>query len=122
MDNKFRWRLIDDPRGFVPIRKKKPKHSVIKNFSELSEDQKNNLLQLKNFIQSKVNDCEVYLYGSRVRGKWDNMSDYDIMIVTDNIPNEKIIKEIQNYNYDIKVDISFTKKNILLDKSIKISL
>jgi predicted nucleotidyltransferase len=108
--NRTRWLLVDDPRGYVFAKGKEIIHPIINNWEELEEDQKKILLKIKEYIYSKINNCTLYLFGSRIDGTWNEKSDYDITIVVDEMPNKELVREIQLHDYGVEVDISFNRK------------
>jgi predicted nucleotidyltransferase len=121
--SRVRWRLIDDPRGYVLAKGREIVHPIITDWNQLPEDQKKELSIIKEYIYSKISNCELYLFGSRIKGTWNEESDYDIVIVVDEIPNKELIQELQLHNYGVDVDISFSRKEYYpphLKQAIKI--
>lgn len=101
-----RWSAFNNPFGFVPRTPKPIVHPVIKTFEEFNDKQKQDLLNIKEVIISKLGECNVYAYGSQVNGNWDEESDYDIII--NNSPSEQDKIDLRKYNYGFEVDIKFT--------------
>ena len=103
---KIRYPYINNPFGFKLPEPKPQIHPIINNWNDFSEKDKTILLEIKKIIISYLNDSKVFVYGSRIKGNWDETSDYDISIIT-NIKNTDLKNKVKNYNYPVEVDISF---------------
>lgn len=105
----MRWKLEECPYP-IKFKERKPKtHPEIKNFNDLLEDQKIILLEIKNYVKSVFLESKLFLVGSRISGRWDQNSDYDIIIECDCEPEK--INKIKNYDFGVKLDLIFLKKN-----------
>ena len=105
----MRWKVEECP---YPIKFKERKpiiHPEITNFVDLPDDQKKVILGIKNFIKSLFPESKLFLFGSRINGRWDDNSDYDIVVECTCEPEK--IKKIKDYDFGVKVDLHFTKKN-----------
>ncbi len=66
------------------------------------------LQKIKETIIKAVSPKKIILFGSRARGEVDNNSDYDILVIKDNIKNERDISRRINYellNEHIESDV-----------------
>lgn len=63
------------------------------------------LSEIKKIVKEKEPSAKIYLYGSRVRGDANNLSDWDILILLnrDNIPAE-VEKDITYALFDLEFD------------------
>jgi len=112
-----RWKAIDNPLGFVPELAKPVIHPVITKFEEFSEDQKNTLLHIKQVVVDRIGECELSVFGSQVKGNWDEDSDYDIVV--HKTPHHKDVEYLKKYNYGVRVDMSFAPSLAHFEKKIK---
>jgi predicted nucleotidyltransferase len=106
-----RWNVLNNPFGFIPRQEKPIIHPVVESFEDFNEKQKKDLLHIKNIISNKIQEFEIYVFGSQIKGNWDENSDYDILVKA--CVNEEDKKELRKYNYGIKVDLNFTKSTPL---------
>lgn len=103
---KIRYPYINNPYGFK-LPDPKPKiHPVITKFEEFSENDKIILLEIKYIVTSYLGECKVYVFGSRIKGNWNEESDYDIAIVSDK-QDVNLRNRIRNHIYSVEVDIMF---------------
>lgn len=103
---RIRHPYLNNPYGFRLPEPKPQIHPVITKWEEFSEGDKVILLGIKNIITSYLDKCKVYVFGSRIKGNWDNESDWDIAIVSD-IQDFNLKNRIRNHNYYVEVDVMF---------------
>ena len=101
-----RWKAIDNPLGFVPELAKPITHPIVTTFDEFSEDQKKTLLHIKSVVVDKIGDCEISVYGSQVKGNWDEDSDWDVVIHKS--VHFKEMDYLKKYDYGVRVDMGFS--------------
>ena len=99
---------IGNPFGFKLPQPKPVIHPIITKWEQLTAKDQMILSDIKKVIVSKIGDCNLYLYGSRINGNWDENSDYDILIDKD-VPFESIIN-LRNYDYGVKIDLGCFEK------------
>lgn len=110
--NLKRWKLSDYPcEGCPPppiFKAVKPViHSIPTNFDELEDHQKVIVSNIKRIIVSHIGECHINLFGSQVKGNWDETSDYDIIVFAD-VPSETKTL-LRSLDYGCKVEINFSK-------------
>lgn len=88
-------------------RKREIIHPPITTWDDFSDEDKKILTEVKDVIYSYLGECELYIYGSRVTGVWDDESDYDIIVF--NFPDREIREKIINHNFSAKIDVQFRK-------------
>jgi len=93
---------IGNPFGFKLPQPKPVIHPIITKWEQLTDEDQMILSSIKKVIVSKIGDCNLYLYGSRVNGNWDENSDYDLLIDKD-ISFEKLI-DLRDYDYGVEID------------------
>ncbi len=78
---------------------------------KLKDFEKQALKELKEKIKEKFTDAEIILYGSKVRGDFDEESDIDLLILIDGEVNSKVEEEISKIAYEIELeyDVIFGK-------------
>lgn len=99
---------IGNPFGFKLPEPKPVIHPIITKWEQFTAEDQMILSSIKKVIVSKIGDCNLYLYGSKVNGNWDENSDYDLVIDKD-IPFE-ILMDLKEYNYGVKVDLNCFEK------------
>lgn len=104
-----RYPYVNNPFGFKLPEQKPFIHPIIKKWEDFSDDAKKTLSELKRIIVSYVGECNVSVFGSRVKGNWDEESDWDLMILSD-IENRELMLKVKKHPYDVEVDINFTDK------------
>ena len=110
---------LNNPYGFELPKPKLVIHPIIKKWDDFTEKDKIILQNIKRIIVSYIGECKVFVFGSRVNGKWDENSDYDIMVLKTS--SKEIMETIRQYNYNILVDILFTEaKELTEENSIEI--
>ena len=99
---------IGNPLGFE-LRKERPvMYPKIKCWEQFSEEDKKIMQSIKKMVEEQLGSCAMYLYGSRVKGNWEESSDYDI-IIEKKLPLESILK-IEKLNYPLKKDFKYYEK------------
>lgn len=102
----IRWLLIEHPDS-VKLKVLKPiTKPIIKNYSELPEETKVQCQIIKKEIQKILPEAKIYLFGSRINGRWDENSDYDISILW--LPTYKDRETIKAIDFGVKVDRWFS--------------
>lgn len=99
---------IGNPFGFKLPQPKLVIHPIITKWEQLTPEDQKILSDIKKVIVSEIGDCNLYLYGSKVNGNWDENSDYDLLIDKD-IPFETLVK-LKNYNYGVDIDLGCFEK------------
>jgi predicted nucleotidyltransferase len=94
-------------------------HPIINNYNELLPEKKNSLETVVNKIKEYILNPKIYLFGSNIKGNWNENSDYDIIVISQ--PSEEIKNILKNYNYGFKVDLFFWKKDDDTFKKIDIT-
>ncbi|WP_253198015.1 nucleotidyltransferase domain-containing protein [Clostridium gasigenes] len=81
----------------------------------LDENVRNEIISIKNFIESEVKEIEIFLFGSIAKGKYKKDSDIDILIL---IPDHKSLKELRVLRHQLEDKIDILK----LSRSVDIKL
>lgn len=115
---KERYPYIGNPYGFELPKSKPVIHPKITKWEDFSEEDKVALSDVKNIIQSYIGNCKIAIFGSRIKGNWDDESDYDIQVYA--VPSAQIQKELINYKYSIPVEIHFTGSKEKIDIQVEI--
>ena len=116
---KNRYPYIGNPFGFKLPEPKPVIHPVISKWDDFTEDKKEIIRGIKKVIVSYIGECEVRIFGSMIKGNWDEDSDYDLIILKR--PEEDIIKQIKNHNFGVKVYTKFYEpSSVSLNGSILI--
>lgn len=105
MDTTTRWALNDSP---VAVRFKKigeKVHPEVKHWFELTQLDVVRCLMIKQVVKQLLPNAKLYLFGSRINGRWTEESDYDIVVLWMATPKER--ETLQGYNYGFKVDMRF---------------
>ena len=71
------------------------------------------LNKIKDIIVKTVSPNKVILFGSRARGEAKSDSDYDILVIKDNLTNERVLTRKINYeliseDIDTEIDVIAT--------------
>ena len=98
-----RWSFAERPIKLKPLRPEI--HPRINSFDELSEEDKQILLSIKDVIVEHVGECELSLFGSRTKGNWDETSDYDVVV--HKLVDDETQRKLRAYNFDVPVDLFF---------------
>jgi predicted nucleotidyltransferase len=101
-----KYKAIDNPLGFIMRTSKPQRYPTVTRYEDFTDEQKSKLSLIKSVILSRVGECHIGVYGSQVRGNYDETSDYDIMIYK--AMNIEDLRYIKGYNYGFKVDIHIT--------------
>jgi predicted nucleotidyltransferase len=115
-----RYPYVNNPLGFKLPEVKPVVHPIIYQWDDLPEDQKEELQTIKNTIISIIGECQISLYGSIVKGYWDEDSDYDLTIHKGMSKETLGILRSQSYPRSVGINIglrNFTPepgKNILI--------
>lgn len=106
MNTTTRWALKDSPYK-VRFKKQGEKiHPEIKMYSDLSDESMQKCAQIKAVVHSVLPKAKVYLFGSRINGRWTDESDYDIIVLWMATPQEREL--LQSYNFGFEVDFCFS--------------
>jgi predicted nucleotidyltransferase len=84
------------------------KRGKLMSFTDLPVEKQEIFKNIKKSI-NEILDTDVYVYGSHNHGYWDEESDYDVMVSTENSVNliDKVRTEI-----GVKIDILFGENNL----------
>ena len=104
-----RYPYVNNPFGFKLPEQKPFIHPIIEKWEDFSDEDKKTLSEIKIIIISYVGECNVFVFGSRVKGNWDEESDWDLVIFSETKDNELKLK-VKNHPYDVEVDTNFTDK------------
>lgn len=104
-----RYPYVNNPFGFKLPEQKPFIHPIIEKWEDFSDEDKKTLSEIKRIIISYVGECNVFVFGSRVKGNWDEESDWDLVIFSEIKDNELKLK-VKNHPYDVEVDTNFTDK------------
>jgi predicted nucleotidyltransferase len=119
IDYKKRWGIKDEPNGERFIRNRPITKPIITCWDEFREEDKILLHKIKTVIQEEIGDCNIGLFGSRIKGYWRDESDYDI-IVNKSIDDETN-KKLREYNYGVLINISFFDNDMYMSQ-IKVEI
>jgi len=85
-----------------------PNRGRLNSFDELPKEKQMDFIEIKGKIKELLNeDIEMCVFGSFLKGYWDDKSDYDV-VFTSKKPSEIEILKIKE-NIDFKVDIFFSQ-------------
>jgi len=89
----------------------------VKSFDDLnlSKKEKNTLQEIKEAVHRITPDAEVVFFGSRARGEVASESDWDILILADNVTYE-LKDEISGTLYDIELEREIIINPLILDR------
>lgn len=84
----------------------------LKDFNDLPIDKQKIFINIKEKINEILGKkVEIYIYGSYHHGYWDDESDYDILIISEEKPGlQDKLREITN----LKVDVMFSPTELEL--------
>lgn len=103
----IKYKAINNPLGFI-MRKSKPKiHTEVLCVDDFNDDQKEKLLYIKSIILSRFPDCKMYVFGSQIKGNWDETSDYDIIVCGKLSGEDK--RYLKSLDYGVRMDMTFTE-------------
>ncbi len=117
MEN-IRYPYIGNPLGFKLPEPKPVIHPIINKWDDLPKDQKKELRKIKKIIFSIIGECEISLFGSIVKGYWDEESDYDLTI--HKTFSREVVDELKKQPYPRKVDINIDSKACIPDPGRRI--
>jgi predicted nucleotidyltransferase len=109
--NSIRYPYIGNPLGFKLPEPKPVIHPIIYQWDDLPEDQKEELEIVKKIVYSIIGDCEISLFGSIVKGYWDEESDYDLVIHKQ--VSKEVASELKKQVYPRKVDLNVSSKDFV---------
>jgi len=73
---------------------------------QITKDSKDNILKAIQIIVNSVNSDKIILFGSRARNDFKEESDYDLLIIKDEIHNKrKIIQQVYKKLLGLKIGI-----------------
>ena len=101
-----RWKYVDYPDSIRFKEKREKTHPEIFLFDDLPEDQKAVLRLIKKTIQFFHPKARLFLFGSRINGRWIEESDYDVMIIADLTLCE--MRKLQKINFGVKTDFKMS--------------
>ena len=79
------------------------RRGILKSFDDLPSEKKEIFTKIKNFLSRHFNkEVMVYVFGSHYWGKWDEQSDYDVLLYKD--CDEGLPEKLTEY-LKIKVDV-----------------
>jgi predicted nucleotidyltransferase len=107
----IRYPYNNNPFGFKLPEQKPFIHPVIKKWDDFSEEDKKTLSEIKRIIVSYIGECRVVVFGSRIKGNWDEESDWDLIVITD-VKNSDLLLKVRNHTYKVETDIKFSDKFI----------
>ena len=110
------YKAIDNPLGFVMLKSKPKIHDVVTTFDEFNDNQKRKLLYFKDVIISKIGDCEMAIFGSQIKGNWDETSDFDIAVFK--VPSKEDAKYLNEFDYGFKVDMFFIEGDKYYERAV----
>lgn len=106
MDTTTRWALNDSPYK-VQLKKIGEKiHPEVKYWFELPPVDVARCLMIKQVVKQLLPNAKLYLFGSRINGRWTDESDYDIVVLWMATPQEREL--LQSYNFGFEVDFCFS--------------
>jgi len=89
-------------------------------YSDLKEDERSAFVidKIKEIVHRYDEDAEIILFGSRVRGDWDEESDWDFLILSSLLEQsdikekirKDILKEIENVLFEVVFILVHNKK------------
>jgi predicted nucleotidyltransferase len=109
--NAIRYPYIGNPLGFKLPDPKPVVHPIIYKWDDLPEDQKEELETIKKVVYSIIGQCDISLFGSIVKGYWDEESDYDLLVHKQ--VSKELISELRKQTYPRKVDLNISSKNFV---------
>lgn len=81
----------------------------LKTFEELPLERQENFKLIKEIIFEVLGDVPVFVFGSHYHGFWDEFSDYDVVVLSDEKPNfETMINERTN----LKTNVFYLKEEM----------
>lgn len=106
IDSTTRWAFANAPS---PVRLKehgKLIHPVIKHFDEFTDEQKELLKGIKSCVHQVIPNVKVFVFGSRINGRWRESSDYDIFVQY--LPNPKQAEQCKSFQHGVRIDMRFS--------------
>ncbi len=84
---------------------------------KLKDFERQALRKLKEKIKERFAEAKIILYGSKVRGDFDEESDIDILVLIDEDVNNQIEEEILKIVYEIELEYGVVFGKIIESKS-----
>lgn len=106
MDTTTRWALENSP---YPVRfkpKGEKKHPEIKHFNEFTDSDKELLQGIKSTVHQVLPNVKVFVFGSRINGRWRESSDYDIFIQS--LPSTTQREQVKSFQHGVKIDYRYS--------------
>lgn len=101
------WLYNQHPERHIPPYHGRPQHhAVAKTADELSKENKKVFRNIAKEIYKVFPDVKVYAFGSRVKGRWGDNSDYDVNIEGLSKEMRATVKSLFE-NSDVRIDIKF---------------
>ena len=113
MDNR-RWTKEECPYPIAPSRNARRRyyeqtHDKITKWDDLTKEDKELLIKVKQIITSYLGDRVIKIFGSRVNGNWIESSDWDVAVIGE-IPNVETQLKIKTLDYGFLIDVQFHRK------------
>ena len=83
----------------------------------LTQNQAQALIEIKNQIKEKFKIENVILYGSIVRGDFDEESDIDLLIITVDVLPRRVRHEITDIVFDVSLKYETNYSTLVVDRS-----
>ena len=79
--------------------------------------QDENLIKIKETIKNIFPECRIILFGSKVRGDFDNQSDYDILVI---VKQDLSIKEKRYYAGFIQKELASIPLDVIVQTEMDV--
>jgi uncharacterized protein len=83
----------------------------------LTQKQTQALIEIRDRINEKFNIKNIILYGSIVRGDYDEESDIDLLIITSDLLPRRVRHEITDIVFDINLKYETNYSTLVVDNS-----
>jgi len=83
----------------------------------LTQKQAQALIEIRDHINKKFNIEKIILFGSIVRGDFDEESDIDLLIITSNILPRRVRHEITDIVFDVNLKYETNYSTLVVDNS-----
>jgi predicted nucleotidyltransferase len=81
----------------------------LKNFEDLPLEKQENFRLIKQLIFEVLGDVPVFVFGSYYHGFWDELSDYDVAVLSSEKPN---IEAMINEKTNLKTNVFYLKEEM----------